>query len=312
MTAVDDFRAAQVRLLQRYAPDTTSHFFEIPAVSGRVHALRRGQGPPLVLVPGFGDPAAMWAPLMGELDGVALHAVDRPSFGLTGRGDYETATFRRLAVDFLEQVLDVLGLDRPWLIGNSIGSLWCTWLALDRPDRVAGLIHIGCPAFILGTSAPLPLRLASVRPLGRVLMSLTPPSPRQVETFAKRVAGEDLSVVPEVRDLLVASQRLPGARDAILDLLHAVIRLRGARPQVALTVEQLARTRQPVLLIWGGRDPFGTPDVGREAARILPEADMRLIPNGGHLPWVRYPADVAAAAVPFLEKHGVPRGRRIT
>lgn len=302
-TAVEEFKASQERLLQRFGVDAESHLCEVPSISGLVHVLRCGEGPPVVLVPGFGDPAAMWAPLMAELDGFTLYAVDRPCFGLTGSAEHTTATFRKLAVGFLEQVLDVLGLDGPLFVGNSIGSLWSTWLALDRPDRVAAMVHIGCPAFILGTSAPLPMRLLSVRPLGRLLMR-SPPSPRQVEGFARIIGGEDLSALPELRDLLVAAQKLPGVQRSTLDLLHAVVRLRGARPEVALTAPQLSQIRQPVLLIWGERDAFGAPAVGEEAARIIPDAKFYVIPGGGHIPWVGHPSEAAAAAIPFLRTRG--------
>lgn len=303
MTAVEEFTATQKRLLQRFGIDAESRFLDVPAVTGRAHVLSRGDGPPVVMVPGFGDPAAMWAPLMGQLGGFRLHAVDRPCFGLTGRASHTTATIRRLAVDFLEQVLDALELDRPFVIGNSMGSLWSMWLALDRPDRVAAMVHVGCPAFILGTSAPLPMRLLSMRLLGRLIMEMFAPSPRQVETFARAIGGEDLSDNPALRDLLVAAQKLPGVQHSTRDLLHATVRLRGARPAVALTARQLAQIRQPVLLIWGARDVFGTPDVGEEAARIIPDAKLHVIPEGGHIPWIGHPGEVAAATIPFLRMH---------
>ena len=304
MTAVDDFTAAQTRLLQRYDVDARSQFLEVAAVEGLVHVLRSGTGPPVVLVPGFADPTAMWAPLMAGLDGFTLYAVDRPCFGLTGSAEHTTATFRELAVTFLEQVLDALEIEHPLFVGNSIGSLWCTWLAMDRPDRVAAMVHAGCPAFWLGTSAPLPLRLLSVPPVGRFIMAISTPSPRQVEGFARQIAGEDLSQFPELRDLLVAAQKLPGAEASMLRLLHAVVRLRGARPELALTAEQLAQIRQPVLLIWGSRDVFGGPSVGEEAARILPHAALHVVPEAGHVPWVGHPSEVASAAVPFLRRYG--------
>jgi pimeloyl-ACP methyl ester carboxylesterase len=253
----------------------------------------------VLLVPGFSDPAAMWAPLMGQLDGFTVHAVDRPSFGLSGRAEYATETFRALATDFLAQVLDALGLARVPIVGNSIGSLWSTWLAIDRPERVVALAHIGTPAFILETSAPLPLRLMSVRPLGRALMSVSPPSPKAVDRFT-RIVGEDLSGVPELRDLLVAAQRLPGAREATRALLHAAVRVRGARPEIALTEQDLDRVRRPVLLIWGGHDVFGAPETGQRASRLIPDAEFVLVPEGGHVPWVQHPGEVAASLVPFL------------
>jgi pimeloyl-ACP methyl ester carboxylesterase len=304
-TAVDAFKAAQFQLLERYAVDATSQFIEIAAVDGPVHVLRSGTGPPVVMVPGFADPAALWVPLMAELDGFTLYAVDRPCFGLTGRADHTTATVRQLAVSFLEQLLDGLEIDKPVFVGNSIGSLWCTWLALDQPERVAAMAHVGCPAFWLGTSAPIPVRLLSVPPVGRLITAIARPSPRQVEGFGRQIAGEDLSQLTELRDLLVAAQRLPGARDSMLRLLHAVVRLRGARPELALMADELAQVRQPVLLIWGSLDLFGGPRVGEEAARTLPHAELHVVPEAGHVPWVGHPQEVAAAVAPFLRRHGL-------
>lgn len=304
MSAVDEFKAAQERLLQRFGVGAESQFIEIAAVEGRVHMLRCGTGPPVVMVPGFADPAAMWAPLMAALNGFAVYAIDRPCIGLTGGAEHTTATLRRLAVTFLEQVLDALEMEKPLFVSNSIGSAWSTWLALDRPDRVEAMVHIGCPAFWLGTSAPLPMRLLSVPLVGRFIMTISPPSPRQVEAFGRQVAGEDLSQLPELRDLLVAAQKLPGAQGSILGLLHAALRLRGARPEVALMAEDAAQIRQPVLLIWGSRDAFGKPSVGEQATRLIPHASLHIVPEAGHVPWVGHPSAVAAAVVPFLRSHG--------
>jgi 2-hydroxy-6-oxonona-2,4-dienedioate hydrolase len=299
----DEFLKAQSALLKRFEITAASRFVDIGAVRGPVHVLECGTGAPVVMVPGFGDPAVMWAPLMAKLTDFHLHAVDRPNFGLTGRAEHTIRSFRKLATDFLVQVLDRLGLERPLFVSNSIGSLWCTWLALEKPDRVSAMVHIGCPAFTLGTSAPLPVRLLSVRPLGRFLMRMSPPSLKQVHRFAKAIGGEDLTNLPELASVLVAAQKLPGVQDATLDLLHAVVRLRGARHEVALTAEHLSGLEHPTLLIWGDNDAFGGVDVGDEAARLLPNGELRIISGGGHVPWVGHPSEVAEAAIPYLMQY---------
>lgn len=102
------------------------------------------------------------------------------------------------AVRFLDEVLAGLDLDRPSFVANSMGSLWTIWLALDRPERVAGLVHVGCPAIALEASAPLPMRLLSVRPLGWLLSRLQPPSPGQVERLS-RIVKELISPRPGAR-----------------------------------------------------------------------------------------------------------------
>jgi pimeloyl-ACP methyl ester carboxylesterase len=114
------------------------------------------------------------------------------------------------------------------------------------------------------------------------------------------MVGADLSGLPELRDLLVVMQTLPGVQPALLELLHAVIRLRGPRPEVELTASQLMQVAQPVQLIWGERDPFGAPSIGQEAARLIRQATCHVIPNAGHVPWVNDPDGVASVAMPFL------------
>lgn len=299
MQPFESFRDAQQRLLEHEGLDAASRFVDVPSIDGRAHVLVSGEGPPVVLVPGFGDPAALWAPLMARLEGFTCYAVDRPSFGLTSPARHDTATLRPLGVTFLREVLDALGLEQALFVGNSIGSLWTFWLAIDHPQRVIAMSHLGCPAFVLGTSAPFPMRLLSVPPIGRLLMALSPPSPAQVERFATLV-GEDLSGLPELRDVLVAMQRLPGVRASLRELLHAVVRMRGARPEVALSADDLTQVAQPTQLIWGARDPFGSERVGREAAGLIAVATLHVLQDAGHAPWFARPDEAARLAAAFL------------
>lgn len=304
-----EFMLAQQRLLDRFGVAAESRFVDVPVV-GRAHVLVAGEGPPVMMVIGGTLPAAMWTPLMARLEGFTLYAVDLPGFGLTDATAHSTANMRPLAVTFLEQVLDGLGLDRALFVGSSLGATWATWLALDQPERVTAMVHIGCPALILGTSAPIPMRLLSVPPVGRFLMRLQPPSARQVDRVAA-MAGEDFSELPELREALLACEKLPSYGPASIRLLHALVRPRGARPEVALTAEQLAQLRQPVQMIWGEHDPFGSPAVGKRACEVIPEAELHVVP-GGHGPWFRYAEQVGDLAVPFLRKHtSTPPGRRI-
>ena len=60
----------------------------------------------------------------------------------------------------------------------------------------------------------------SVRTIGRLMTRLAPPSVRQVDS-ALGGAGVSLSAWPEIRDLVVAVERLPTYRSAWLDLLHS-------------------------------------------------------------------------------------------
>jgi 2-hydroxy-6-oxonona-2,4-dienedioate hydrolase len=239
-------------------------------------------------------------PLLAELDGLRFFAVDLPAYGLTDTTPRLADDLRPSAVHFLDEVLDGLGLDRAAFVANSLGSLWTCWLALDRPERVQALVHVGCPALALDTSAPLPMRVLSVRPLGRLLTRLRPPSPSQVEQLSKMVREHPL--VPELADLLLATERLPGFRATFLATLHGLLRLRGARPEMRLTAEQLARIYQPTLLCWGEDDPFGPPEVGERMAAAMPAAELH-IAEGGHAPWLTQAGRIGPTATRFLHQH---------
>lgn len=301
--SMEAFARAEDRVLERFNIEAKRCLVDAPAIGGKARVLVSGKGPPVMMVIGAGPPAGLWAPLMAELSGFTLYVVDPPGMGGTHPVRYTTATVRAIAVEFLDQVRSGLGLDRPSVIAQSVGGLWSIWFALDRPQQVPALVLVACPAVLLGHSAPFPLRLMSVPVLGALLMRLQPPSAKQVDRMAA-LANEDFSPIPELRDLWLELERLPDSASSLRGMINANERLRGARPEVQLTAEQLTQLQAPVEIIWGANDPFGPPELGRRAAELIPHAEFHLVP-GGHAPWLKEPARVASLVSPFLHEHAV-------
>ncbi len=185
-----------------------------------------------------------------------------------------------------------------------------------RPSHLAGELapraghRHGEEEIPRGFDGPPVCELALIRnalkdrePLGRLLGRLQPPSLAKVDRVAAMVR-EDLSGVPELRELLLASEQLPSFEPTFIAMLHAALRLRGPRPEVALTAEQLSSLTQPTQLIWGEEDPFGPPAAGERAVKTLPTAEFHRV-SGGHAPWVNHARSIARFAVPFLRRHRV-------
>lgn len=292
------FVAAQRAMLQRYDVDAHSRFIDVASIKGKAQVLEFGAGPPVVMISGLGTPAAMWAPLMAQLHGLHLHAIDLPGYGLTDTIQGFTDNLRSNAVTFLTSVFDRLELERPAIIANSLGSLWSSWLALDRPERVAALVHVGCPAIVLDTSAPLPMRLLSVPGLRRLMLWLQPPSEKQVIQLSKMVREHPM--VPELVELLVATERLPHFQPMFLATLNKLLRLRGSRPELRLTAEQLRTIKIPTLLVFGTNDPMGGPEVGRRMAEFMPNAALKVV-DGGHAPWLTQSDEIGQRVSDFLQ-----------
>lgn len=299
--AMDDenFSKAQGAVLDRCGIVAEERWVEVSVTGGRAHVLVSGDGRPVVMLNGIGVPAAMMAPLMAGLDGVTRYAIDLPGYGLTDITPNFADDLRANAVRFLSEVLDGLGLDRPVIIANSLGSLWASWLAIDRPERVAALVHIGCPAIVLDTSAPLPMRLLSVRPLGQLMMKLQPPSRRQVAQLAKIVHEHPLP--PDIAALVLATEQLDNFEQAFLTMLNQLLRLRGSRSGLALTAEQLAQIEAPTLLVFAADDPMGAASVGERVADALADAELHVI-DGGHAPWLHHVDQVIPVVSAFLER----------
>ena len=291
------FLRAQAAVLDRHGVEYERRFVDVPSIDGRAQLLVVGEGPPVVMVNGIGNPAAMWAPLAARLDGYTLFAVDLPGYGLTDTSPALNADLQRAAVTFLREVLDGLGVERASFVANSLGSLWTSWFAIDEPHRVDRLVHVGCPALVLGTSAPLPMRLLSLRGLGSLITKLDPPSPAQVRRLSKLVNEHPLP--DEIAELLVATGRLPDFQRTLLSMLRRLVRLRGARPGMGLTVDQLSQIEHRSLLLFGADDPFGGPEVGERAARAMPHAQLEIV-DGGHAPWIHHADQIASHVNDFL------------
>jgi len=292
----EEFERTEARLYAGLGSDRRESWVTIEAPTAlRVRYVETGSGRPVLFVHGGGAHGAVFAPLLPHLPRVRAVVVDRPGFGLSEGLGHRRVDLRRHAVTVLEQVLDAAGIERAALVGNSMGGTWAAWLALDRPERVESLALLGCPALVLETSGPFALRLMGLPVLG----------PRLV-----RAAGEDrdgfLRVMERMNEGRATLERQPagfvelavaaGSQPAFAEnwsgLLWSAFRLRGRRWH--LGEDELRAIRQPVLLAWGGCDPFGGLDVAR---RVATATSGRLVevPSGGHLPWLDDPALVGRA-----------------
>ncbi|MEV7558525.1 alpha/beta hydrolase [Streptomyces sp. NPDC089795] len=113
---------------------------EVPAPGGgRLWAERRGTGSPVVLLHGAGMDARLWDAVVPDL--ARDHDVIRYDARGLGRSSLPDRPFDD--VEDLRAVLDHFGLDRPALVGLSMGGETALDFVLAHPDRVASLALVG-------------------------------------------------------------------------------------------------------------------------------------------------------------------------
>jgi pimeloyl-ACP methyl ester carboxylesterase len=245
--------------------------------------------------------ASGYIPLLAALRGRSWIAINRPGGGLSDGVDHRRVDLRELAVELVDAVLDATGVERATVVCNSMGGLWGLWYAMARPARVERLVELGCPALLLGTSAPLFMRLVSLPGLGAIATRLMQPRSAAEARRGLNRAMRVPEAVPLSEALLaayVAMSALPTFRPTWRTLIQAVLTPTGPRRRYCLGAEELASVAAPVLLLWGARDPFGDPSVGKTACRLLPSGRLEIV-GEGHLPHLEQPASCAKAIEDF-------------
>lgn len=303
MTTDNDARRAfaerQQELLRFYGVTARSRYIEIAQPRMRVHLLEAGAGEPLVLIHGGDGEAALWAPLMAELqDDFRLYALDRPGCGLSDPFDYGDVDIRSHAGDFVTSALDALGLDSATLVACSMGGFFAFAAALDHPARVRRLALVGMPVG-MSSSAPLPLRvIAGVPGLSRRFMRSRGSLKAQRAQY-RQMFGIDPDTIPEpYLESRVAGVSIPATQDTWAVLLRRVAGLRGIRPGMYLG-DELAQISAPTLVLWGEHDMAPVDEGRRESARIA-QAQFVAMTGLGHHPFLEAPGETARLIREFM------------
>ena len=227
-----------------------------------------GEGTPVVLAHGL--TATRRYVVMGstalQRSGHRVIAYDARGHGASSPApDPDDYGYEELGRD-LEAVLDGLGIERAVLAGASMGAHTLLWLALQRPERVAGLVVI-TPAYT-GSEPDDPARLARWDALSEGLRD------GGIEGFL--AAQGDPQVPERWRETVVKviRQRLAAHEhpEAVADALRVVPR---SRPFGG--VQELARITVPTVIVASNdeADPEHPQAVGEAYAAAIPGARLK-------------------------------------
>ncbi len=156
---------------------------------GEIHWVERGRGRPVVMIHGLGGQLHHFTYqvvdlLEGEFRCIAL---DRPGCGYSEREDDRLAALpeqARMVAEFLEAE----GIEKPLIVGHSLGGALALTLALEHPDRVGGIALIA-PLTHEVPEPPAAFKALAVRsPLARRLIGHTLAVPMGMRTAKKTLA----------------------------------------------------------------------------------------------------------------------------
>lgn len=292
-------RAAMFALQERMLSGSAARSRYVDLEHGRrIHLLEAGDGPPLVHLHGTNTSSLSHLALLDRLPDVWSIAPDRPGLGLSDPLPTRPADVRDAAVRFVDEVLDAVGVQSAVLAGGSMGGVWAIWFALARPERAIGLVLLGSPPMLQGARIPAPLRLVTTPVLGDLLTRVRPSRANVIRLMTFMGEGKTIIDHPDLLDSLVVGARDPITRATNLAELRSIITPRGARPQMQIRPDELRRLTVPTLLVWGDHDPVASVEVAEGAARLIPRAQLEVLP-AGHVPWLGHPDHVAELVSAF-------------
>ena len=271
----------------------------------RVHLIEAGEGPPVVLLHGSNTSSLSLLPVFEHLEGVRAIAVDRPGFGLSEPVHVPRGRFREAAIQFVDEILDELGLETSALAGQSMGGTWALWYALACPERVRRLVLIGSAPLLPGTRPPAPVRAMATPVVGDLLARVKPNATMVVRLMSSMGEKDTIVRYPDLIDSLVAAGTDPIASAVNLAELRAVISSFGFRRSLRVHPDELRRLTAPTLVIWGDHDPVGAVKVAQEIAMLVPEAQLEVLP-AGHVPYLGHPNRVSTLVSGFV-RSDLPR-----
>jgi pimeloyl-ACP methyl ester carboxylesterase len=293
------FRHALVASQERVSGRTST----IQTPFGTLEYAAVGSGSPVLMIHGTGggfDQGLRFASALRQRG----HRIISPSrFGYL-RSDFPSDPSLANQADAFVSMLDHLGIDRLTVIGGSAGALSATAFAIRHPDRCTALILL-VPAANVSGQDPVEMSALQERAV-RALLNSDFIYWSALKTAPETLIGTLLATDPSLLATVSSAERAR-AFAILSDMMPIQARTRGmlndARQAGQPTELDLARLRMPVLIISAEDDRFGTAATARAIAEAVPQAELTILPDGGHI-WLGHDDEVADRIHTFASAGG--------
>ncbi|MEO6116679.1 MAG: alpha/beta fold hydrolase [Pseudolysinimonas sp.] len=254
----------------------------IETTLGPVSVTVVGDGKPLVLLHGGGPGASALANYRDNLDAFADYQLilpDQPGFGGSYRPseqDLDDRSITEITVDAMYQLLDALGVDTFYLLGNSLGGAAALALAIAQPQRVTKLVLMA-PG---GGWLPLgPTPTEGQKEMFRYFAGGGPTVAKMKNFVRVMVANPKLFDDANIQARFEASQ--DESHIAFYHLYNAAFAKRGGMDPLWKDLDKISAD---TLLIWGRDDRTITLDGAWVMVKNIRRVQLHVFGNCGH--WV--------------------------
>ncbi|MFN3943817.1 MAG: alpha/beta fold hydrolase [Allosphingosinicella sp.] len=250
-----------------------------------VHYVDKGSGPPIVLIHGLGGQMRNFARVL--VDDLArdhrVILVDRPGSGYSVRPKGASAGLAAQA-ETIAGLIDRLGLERPMLVGHSLGGALSLAVAVHHPQKVGRLALI-CPLTQTQEEVPEPLRGLAIRsePVRRIVAH-TLAVPMGVAARDKLLKGI-FAPEPVPDDFATEGGGALGLRPS--NFYNASSDMAALEDDMPRLVARYDEVKAPVAILYGRGDNLLDPEVHGTRMKDMVGADVELVEGGHMLPFTQ-------------------------
>jgi pimeloyl-ACP methyl ester carboxylesterase len=268
----------------------------------RVHCLTAGKvGSPVVLLHGGGIDSATFTyrNTIGTLaEERHVFAPDWPGYGHSDKPDlgYTMGFY----VDFLGRLMDALDLERASLVGISMGGGAALGFALRSPERVEKLVLVA--SYGLGSDVPwgrLGYLLVRAPLLNELTYALLRRSRTMIRWSLYGLVHDRQKVTEEMVEEIGRLLGDPRAGRAWSSFQKNEVGWGGLRTDFS---DRLRWLVMPTLLVHGAHDRAVPIAWARRAQERIPDCELRVFSECGHLPPRELPEEFARVVERFLAR----------
>lgn len=264
--------------------------------SDRFSATVIGSGPDVIMIPGLMSDREVWNSAVASLDGgYRVHLIQIGGFAGEPSGANSEGEILAPLVESLHDYIEAKGLDRPAVVGHSMGGMLGLMLAQAHPEMVGKLLVVDALPFYSLLFSP-GATVEAVRPQaaamrdGILAMDEASFAAQQSATMARLVRNE--AARPELLADTLESDRKVAAR-AMFELMTTDARPALARVKAPVTVAFATNEHAPEAMV---RPLF------RNAYAGLAHATFEEVPDSNHFIMVDQPERFEALLAQFLAR----------
>lgn len=274
--------------------------------SERIGVTVVGSGPDVVLIPGLSSLPAVWNGTMAALPGYRYHLIHVSGFAGRPAGANARGSYLIPVADEIARYIREARLERPAVVGHSMGGTWTILIASRHPDLVGKAMVVDM----------LPAIGAMFRRPGMTEAQFT--------AFVDQMQAQ-LANAPAEQRRMFTSMTISGMtnteseRQGILDATLASDQAVAAQGFADLArtdlLQDVGRIRVPLVVLY--TDPGGAAQMGLTPERIdgfytmsyraAPHAVVTRVPDTAHFIMFDNPAFFQARLREFLTTPGTPR-----